>query len=150
MVIRPAVSADAAAVTDLIRSAFDLMPADQKMREEATVSLACGAIAQDEHLLLATVGDEVVGVCCWVPFPGNRRWVMAAGTFVDPDHQRQGIGAKLYDAALRYFTALGADTVLASVSTANTGSMKLLVEAGFEVTGLEMTRHLGDRRSDGE
>jgi ribosomal protein S18 acetylase RimI-like enzyme len=62
---------------------------------------------------------------------------------VDPEHRRQGIGARLLEAALRALKDLGAPRVLLFTAEMNHGAQALFANAGFRRTMIEMTRELG-------
>jgi ribosomal protein S18 acetylase RimI-like enzyme len=61
---------------------------------------------------------------------------------VDPDHRRQGVGAKLLDAALDSLAKLGAPRVVLFTAEKNDGAQHMFEQAGFRRTMIEMTREL--------
>jgi putative acetyltransferase len=82
--------------------------------------------------IVSVSGGRVVGFLSLV---GNE----VGGFFVDPDHQRQGIGRALMDTAtdLRPFLELG-------VFEANPGARGFYAAYGFEVVGRQLNEDTGE------
>jgi ribosomal protein S18 acetylase RimI-like enzyme len=100
-------------------------------------------------VLVAECDGEVVGYA-YAGMEGNDYMALRgpAGVLydlvVDPDHRRQGIGARLLDAALAALRMLGAPRALLSTAEKNHVAQLMFGRAGFRRTMVEMTRELGN------
>ncbi len=67
-------------------------------------------------------------------FPGYVKTVEHS-VYVAPDAQRQGVGAAILSELVKRAKAMGMDTMVGAVDSANVGSIALHTQAGFELQG---------------
>jgi len=67
-------------------------------------------------------------------FPGYVKTVEHS-VYVSPDSQRRGVGAAILAELIKRARAMGMDTMVGAVDSANVGSIALHEKAGFELQG---------------
>ena len=89
-------------------------------------------------LLVATVGDRVVGWASMQPFGRRRAYhhTVESSVYVDVDHQGRGIGKQLLGELLAKAREQGHHVVLAQVVGGNEASKKLHEGLGFSEVGV--------------
>ena len=90
-------------------------------------------------VLVASEGGEVLGYASLSPYrtrPGYNT-TSESSVFVHQDHRQKGIGAALMEALLETAQANGFHTLIARVAEKNEVSVKLHMELGFELVGVE-------------
>lgn len=130
--IRPATSADAAALAVLERAAFTDPWSEASLREVLTSSVAFGFVAEEVGGILGYVLGRVV-----------TREGEVLNLAVDPRRRREGIGARLLDVALGRFREVGAAEVFLEVRESNQAALQLYRARSFAVVGrrAEYYRH---------
>jgi len=83
----------------------------------------------NELLLTAKDGDEIVGICRAVRYPDKNN---LQAIYVLPGHQGQGIGSKLWEEALKFFNLEKDITV--EVVEYNSNAIDFYKKLGFEET----------------
>jgi GNAT superfamily N-acetyltransferase len=103
---------------------------------------------QHLQLTLAQVGSRLVGVAAWEAaaaqdLPPGKRGLLLHGLYVDPDHHRRGVGARLVQAALAAAAEQQLDGVLVK---AQRDAEPFFVRQGFELLPIEdPDRHYAHR-----
>ena len=94
---------------------------------------------EQEPVLTAELAGLVVGFAYLSRYRGRRgyRFTRENTVFVDPDHQRHGIGRALLAALIEAARTLGLRTILAFIDEANTGSIQLHRTFNYEQIGRE-------------
>jgi phosphinothricin acetyltransferase len=139
MLIRPASVGDVEAITDIYNEAvigstasFDTEP---KSPEDRARWL--------EHrlprhpVLVAERGGEILGWGALSPYSERPAYAATAevSVYVDPDHQKRGVGRALTAALLAAATDGELHVVLARICTENTGSISMVRSLGFTDAG---------------
>jgi phosphinothricin acetyltransferase len=93
--------------------------------------------AQDNPVLVAAVGDDVVGYVTWSWFRGGPRFPGYRHTreltiHVDGGHHGRGVGRMLIDALVDRARAAGVHVLVAGVDAANEASIEFHRRLGFE------------------
>jgi L-amino acid N-acyltransferase YncA len=102
-------------------------------------------------LWIADQGAEVVGWLSLSTFYPRKAWDPTAEVsfYVDPAHQRSGVGRRLLAHAIAAAPNLGLCTMIAVVFGHNEASLRLLQSAGFELWGrLPGVTHMPEGRRD--
>lgn len=117
--LRPATPADLTAINAVIERAVMTWQLPERVKRLAMPS--CRYKPHDlEHLKLVVAengGHGVIGVAAWEPanardLPAGQTGLLLHGLYVDPDHQRHGIGRQLLAAAVDAARDQGNDGVL--------------------------------------
>jgi len=117
--LRPASSADLDAVNAVIERAVMTWKLPERVKRLAMSTYLYNA-HDLEHLRLVLAEDAaaaIVGVAAWEPAavrdcPEGRRGLLLHGLYVDPERQRQGVGAELLAAAAASAREQGYDGLL--------------------------------------
>lgn len=104
--LRPASTADLGAVNAVIERAVTTWKLPERVKRLAMPTYLYNA-HDLEHLRVVVAEDSaagIVGVAAWEPAaardcPRGRRGLLLHGIYVDPDRQRNGVGARLLSAA---------------------------------------------------
>ncbi len=83
-------------------------------------------------------GDEVIGSLFlgpWSELESSRHVLEVKGLAVQPEHQGQGVGAALLDAAIARARELGKRRLVLRVLSGNAAARRLYEGRGFEVEG---------------
>jgi phosphinothricin acetyltransferase len=102
-------------------------------------------------LIVAERDGRVVGFFSFVNFYGRPAYHITAevAVYVDPAHQRAGIGSTLLTEAIGRAPSLGLENLLAFVFAHNRASLTLLERFGFERRAhLDAVADLGTSRAD--
>lgn len=102
-------------------------------------------------LWVAEENDGIVGWVSLSTFYARRAYdpTVEISVYVDPDHQRQGIGRTLVQHACAAAPALGIMTILAVISAHNEASLRLLQLLGFaQWAHLPRVTHMPEGRRD--
>jgi len=93
----------------------------------------------DEPVLVATIGDQLVGFAYLTRYRGRRgyRFTRENTVFVHPDHQRRAIGRLLLTALIEAARHLNLRTLLAWIDEDNVASIRLHRALGYEQIGRE-------------
>lgn len=109
VIIRPEISADIDAITEVTKAAFETLEISGHTEHFIVGALrAAGALTVS---LVAELGGRVVGHIAFSPVTtsdGTAGWYGLGPVSVLPEHQRQGIGKALIQAGLARLQALGA------------------------------------------
>lgn len=150
MILRPATTADAAALARLGREAFVAKfghiyaPEDLSayLEEAHTEPVRLAELAQDSVVLcLADTGERLAGYCklsleCgWPQVARGKRAIELKQLYTDPALTGQGIGALLMDWALKEARRLRADEIQLSVWSENPGAQRFYGRYGFTRVG---------------
>ena len=92
------------------------------------------------RILVATIGDEAVGVCALVP-EGDETYQLAKMA-VSPAAQGRGIGRMLGEAAIERARSMGARQVILFTNDVLEPAMNLYRSLGFERIPLEGSKHV--------
>jgi len=141
MVIRPADSprdAEAIAaiyapyVTDTVVSFEDVPPGSAEMAKRIE------RLAKTHAWLVAEDGGEILGYAYACPHRERAayRWTTEVTVYVDPRHQRRGVGRRLYEALLAQLADRGYRVALAVIALPNDASVGLHEACGFEPVGV--------------
>ena len=141
MVIRPADSArDAEAiaaiyapfVTDTVISFEDVAPTATEM------ALRIDRLSKTYAWLVADDGGEILGFAYACPHRERAayQWATEVTVYVDPRHQRRGVGRSLYEALLAELADQGYRVALAVIALPNDASVGLHEACGFELVGV--------------
>jgi ribosomal protein S18 acetylase RimI-like enzyme len=108
----------------------------------------------DTLLLLASIGDDLVGYALVHVTPASGTWV--ADTWVTgeriaelesisvlPEHRGAGIGSRLLDECHREIEALGVEDVIVGLLPGNDGARRLYERHGYRPTWLYLSRFGG-------
>lgn len=131
MIVRPAVHADAQAMTAWHAEAFDRPWSAREILNFIATGAEC-AVAEDAGFIL------------WRTTAGEAEILTLA---VGKDARRKGAGRALVDAALAGAAAQGAQTLFLEVADDNAAAIALYRAAGFEQTGRRKDYY---RREGGE
>ena len=138
--IRPAGAADLARMNAVVERAIATWQLPERVKRLSLPSYRYHAHdLLHLHLAVAEADDAIVGVAAWEDasardVPGGARGLLLHGLYVDPSHQRRGLGSALLDAAVAAARAGGFDGVLvkaqadASGFFASRGLQRLPVE----------------------
>jgi len=148
MIVRKAVPADAAGMTELQNAVIRIggTTAHEVERSAEDVAQAyltgphalCAHVAEDQGRIL---GFQVLGLYSGMP----DRWG-DIGTFVHPDVQRGGVGAALFAATVAWARAHGVPTLLAVIRADNVVGLGYYTKRGFVDWGTEPDITLKDGR----
>lgn len=123
--LRPAHAADLPAINGVIERAIATWPLPERVKRLTLPSYRYQPHDLDHlHLVVAEdAGGTAVGVAAWEPahlrdLPAGRRGLLLHGLYVDPVHQRRGVGSRLLDAATDAARAQGLDGVLVKAQAA--------------------------------
>ncbi len=140
LIIRPGQARDRDAWLDsALRAWLDayqfIFPADEVANAPAMLATAWEKRA--DQLRLAVLGDEVAGFYSLgdAARPADRNYLWHL--YVDPDHQRRGIGRTLHGAALAEFAARGASKARLDVLRQNAKARAFYAALGWRETGVE-------------
>jgi len=107
--------------------------------------------AADRPLWVADDKSEVIGWISLSTFYARPAWdpTVEVSVYVDPAHQRRGVGRALLTYAANAAPGLGICTMIAVVFAHNLASVRLLESAGFERWGLwPGVTHMPEGRRD--
>lgn len=134
--LRSAHAADLPALNGVIERAIATWPLPERVKRLALPSYRYQPHDLDHlHLVAAAdAGGIAIGVAAWEPphprdLPAGRRGLSLHGLYVDPAHQRRGVGSRLLDAATDAAQAQGLAGVLVKAQAA--------AVAFFEARGLQ-------------
>lgn len=100
---------------------------------------AAFGLIQKQGIFLAEMDKRLIGFCIWVRLenlpPGM---VLGMGTWVDPEHRREGVSQELRQAAVTYWRENGAEYVIGTAAAQNIAGLKSVESEGFRVTGVEV------------
>jgi phosphinothricin acetyltransferase len=93
----------------------------------------------DEPVVVAEAGGDVIGFGYLTKYRGRRgyRFTRENTVFVDPAHQRRGVGRALLTELVALGRAMGLHAILAFIDAENTGSIELHRALGYETVGAE-------------
>jgi GNAT superfamily N-acetyltransferase len=119
VMLRPATSADLDAVNAVIERAIMTWNLPERVKRLTLSSYRYNAHDLEHlHMVVAEdAGHAVLGVSAWEPasardLPVGKTGLLLHGLYVDPDHQRQGVGSLLLAAAVRAASEQGFDGLL--------------------------------------
>lgn len=119
ILLRPATPLDLDAVNALIERAVMTWQLPERVKRLALPSYRYGEHDLEHLELMVAEHDEhdIVGVAAWEPanprdLPAGQTGLLLHGLYVDPGHQRQGVGRQLLAAALAAARDQGYDGVL--------------------------------------
>jgi len=104
---------------------------------EAEMGARIAAAAAPRPWLIAEHGGAVVGfasACAWKSRCAFRHCVETT-VYVDPEHGRRGIGARLYDELLARLAGAGMHAAIAGIALPNPASVALHARCGFVEVG---------------
>ena len=142
MQIRSAVISDAEAIATIYNAhvtgstaTFDLIPRSVD-EQRAWLIDRSGA-----HAVLVAEDDEgtLVGFASLSPFRDRPAYTttVESSIYVDPTHQRRGLGLRLLEALIATARSHGFHTIIARVADSREASINLHARAGFAVVGVE-------------
>jgi len=123
-VISEAVLNDAAQIVELWNNVGLMRPWNDP-NKDIELSLA----AESSMLFKAQKGNVLIGTVM-AGYDGHRGWIYYLA--VDPAHQKQGVGRKLYDTALDWLKEKGAPKVQILIRADNTDVVSFYEALGFE------------------
>ena len=129
--IRPHTPEDLAAIAGLIGTLGYPATAD-------VVAERMAALSPDHRTLLAEVGGEVagfIGLVALAVYEHSSRIGYILALSVSPDHQRQGVGKKLLQAAENCFRELGVGDIRVSSGLHREEAHRVYEAAGYERNG---------------
>lgn len=147
MDLRPAATADAAALSELGARSFTqkfghlYRPEDLAsfLQESHSVAKVGGEIADPAmRIMLAEREGRLIGYCkllmaCgWPEHARGGRVIELKQLYTDPEATGQGIGARLMDWAMAEARRFGADEIQLSVWSGNVGAQKFYRRYGFD------------------
>lgn len=123
-IYRPAVECEAT-------SFEEVLPSVAKMRSRIA------RIVPQWPWLVGEKAGEIIGFAYAQPFRERSafRYSLECAIYVDPGHQRRGVGRTLYAHLLRLARAQGAHTLFAAITVPNPSSIALHESLGFVRTG---------------
>lgn len=101
------------------------------------------ALLGGRPVFVAEVDEALVGVSAWVQSPMSSE-VLGLGTYVEPDHRKVGLSAKMREAATNYWTAAGATVISGSVDLGNEAGLLSSQRNGFVTAGYIVEKKLND------
>jgi L-amino acid N-acyltransferase len=137
--IRPALESDLSAINDLYNhyvrhstSTYQEEPDSMESRFRWFRERAPG-----HPVTVALLNDRVAGWAALSPYHSRcaYRRTVENSVYVDPEHQRNGIGSALLQDLLSRARALGHHAVIAAIDAEQTGSIALHARFGFETVG---------------
>jgi L-amino acid N-acyltransferase YncA len=119
-------------VTDTVISFEDLAPTASEM------AARIARLTETHAWLVAEDGGEILGYAYACPHRERAayRWATEVTVYVDPRHQRRGVGRGLYEALLAVLTDRGYRVALAVIALPNDASVALHEACGFELVGV--------------
>lgn len=119
-------------VTDTVISFEDVAPtaAEMATRIERLTETHVWLVAED--------GGEILGYAYACPHRerAGYQWATEVTVYVDPRHQRRGVGRRLYEALLAQLADQGYRIALGVIALPNDGSVGLHEACGFELVGV--------------
>jgi GNAT superfamily N-acetyltransferase len=120
--LRPATPADLDAINSVIERAVLTWPLPERVKRLTLPSYRYQPHDLDHLKIMVAENSEhgVIGVAAWGPaalrdLPAGKTGLLLHGLYVDPERQRQGVGRKLLDVALRAAREQGFDGLLVKV-----------------------------------
>jgi ribosomal protein S18 acetylase RimI-like enzyme len=138
--IRPYTSQDVPAIAGLIGTLGYPATAD-------VVAQRMSALSPDHRTLLAEVGGEVagfIGLVALAVYEHSSRIGYILALSVSPDHQRQGVGKKLLQAAENCFHEMGVGDIRVSSGLHREEAHRFYEAAGYERTGFRFRKVLAE------
>jgi len=119
-------------VTDTVISFEDVAPTAAEMAARIE------RLTETHAWLVAVDGDEILGYAYACPHRERAayQWATEVTVYVDPRHQRRGVGRSLYEALMAGLAERGFRAALAVIALPNEGSVGLHVACGFELVGV--------------
>lgn len=142
--IRAATIADLRQIESLLRSGCEeiIEKHDTYDATEMILSAVSQAIVDGQRLHVAVEGDQIIGVCAWLPQPGLEGVVAGLGTYVHSAFRRRGISEELREKAEEWWRLAGYKCVIGTASSTNTAGLESVMKRGFRVVGLEVRKEL--------
>ena len=122
--VRPFTPADEAALVALWHACGLVVPWNDPHRD-----IVRKVKAQPDLLLLGLLADRLVA-SVMVGYDGHRGWINYLA--VCPSHRRQGIGARMMDAAETRLRALGCPKIILQVRTSNAQVIEFYNRIGYK------------------
>lgn len=138
--VRPAVSADAAAIAGIWNAIIREPHVTFTTTEKSEAGLAAWIaerIAADQAVLVAEAAGSVLGFAAYVQFrsgPGYAR-TMEHSINLAPEGRGRGIGRALMAALTRHAAARGVHGLVAGISGANPDAVAFHTALGFRIVG---------------
>ena len=119
-------------VTDTVISFEDVAPAAPEMAARIK------RLTETHAWLVAEDDGEILGYAYACPHRERAayQWATEVTVYVDPRHQRRGVGRRLYEALLARLADQGYRIALAVIALPNDGSVGLHEACGFELVGV--------------
>jgi L-amino acid N-acyltransferase YncA len=119
-------------VTDTVISFEEVAPAPPEMAARIE------RLTETHPWLVAADGGEILGYAYACPHRERAayQWATEVTVYVDPRHQRRGVGRRLYEALLADLADQGYRIALAVIALPNDGSVGLHEACGFELVGV--------------
>jgi L-amino acid N-acyltransferase YncA len=119
-------------VTDSVISFEDVPPAAPEMAARIE------RLTETHAWLVAEDAGEILGYAYACPHRERAayRWATEVTVYVDPRHQRRGVGRRLYEGLLAELADQGYRIALAVIALPNDGSVGLHEACGFELVGV--------------
>ncbi|GAA2561928.1 GNAT family N-acetyltransferase [Winogradskya consettensis] len=121
--------------------------AEKASRDYARI-LPHGMQTDDQHFFQAYVGDDAVGMIWYSITPGaagSKAWIY---DFEVGEHfQRRGYGRAIMRAGEEFCRSRGVASIGLNVFGGNDGARALYEQEGYEITALQMRKHLGGPES---
>ena len=119
-------------VTDTPVSFEDVAPTPAEMAARIE------RLTETHAWLVAEDGGEILGYAYACPHRERAayRWATEVTVYVDPRHQRRGVGRSLYEALLATLAERGYRIALAVIALPNDASVGLHEACGFELVGV--------------
>jgi len=119
-------------VADTVISFEDMAPAPAEMADRIE------RLATTHAWLVAEDAGEILGYAYACPHRERAayRWTTEVTVYVDPRHQRRGVGRRLYGALLARLADQGYRVALAVIALPNDASVGLHEACGFELVGV--------------
>lgn len=143
LAIRPWAADDVPVLRDLLTAYLHEAPGDLRATERSVdylLALGLGGAVLAQPCLVLEADGAVVGFVLWLgtPIPCDTRGVpcQGFGTYLRPAYRRRGLGALLWDAALRRAAEIGYTRVVLATYAETT--RRGLEAAGFQQTGWVM------------
>ncbi|MDO9465784.1 MAG: GNAT family N-acetyltransferase [Thiobacillus sp.] len=127
--LRPAHAADLPALNGVIERAIATWPLPERVKRLTLPSYRYQPHDLDHLVWAEDASGLAVGVAAWEPahprdLPAGRRGLLLHGLYVDPAHQRRGVGSQPLDAAAAAARAQDLDGVLVKAQAAAVGFFK--------------------------
>ncbi len=155
--IRQAREADLAAINRIynreVREGFATWELDE-WPDERRLEWFQARTPEEEPVLVATIGDDLVGFGYLTKYRGRRgyQYTRENTVMIDPAHQRQGLGRTILSELVERARWMGIRSVVAFIDAENLGSIVLHQQLGYQEVGheLETGRKFGTWRSSVE